>query len=103
MTMPFGLSSAQWGYVALWLGIGVVAGLWMGLRRGRPLRGVLLGAPLGPAALLLLRWLPTHLLDCPVCSRPIHRDAKRCRHCGANLLEDARLTVRQRLRQQSQR
>lgn len=99
----FALNSSQWGWIALWIILGVLIGVAVGFTKGRVLHGTLIGAVLGPLAFFALRLLPSHLVECPECSKEVHRTARRCRHCGADLDKARKLTERQRSKHQSMR
>jgi hypothetical protein len=70
------------GWAAFWGGIGAV----IGNVRGRPGDGFGLGLMLGPLGWIITLCLPHAGLKCPECMGVVPAAARRCRHCGSELV-----------------
>ena len=68
-----------------WVVVGGIGGAIVGWIKNRVLRGVVLGATLGPVGWIIVGVLEGNFRDCPACSRPIRVQALTCRHCGASV------------------
>lgn len=80
------LHLVDWWFV-LWLELGFAAvGALIGWAKGAMLRGALLGALLGPVGWVISLLSKSKLPECPACGRGNLAGARRCRHCGADLL-----------------
>jgi hypothetical protein len=69
-----------------WIVLGSGVGWMLGKRRGQAVAGLLLGALLGPIGWLAVFVLPKRGPICPECLAPVDADARKCRHCGSELL-----------------
>ena len=65
---------------------GLVGGL-LGKSRGRTAAGALFGAFLGPIGWLITVLLPAEGRKCPECLGVVPDGARRCKHCGAELVK----------------
>lgn len=91
------LHQVDWWFL-LWLTLAsAVVGLLLGRVKGTPLKGLILGALLGPIGWAILLFSKGRLPECPSCGRGNVPGAKRCRHCGADFARIAQQTARSQL------
>ena len=66
-----------------------LAATWVGIIIGwiknRVLRGLLLGATLGPLGWIVVAVGQGRFRECPSCSKPMRAQRVACPHCGANV------------------
>lgn len=78
------------GPVAAALAISGFGGLVVGAAKDRPLEGLLWGILLGPTGLMIIYIRPRYYSRrCPECLGGVPKKARRCRHCGELLKDEA--------------
>ena len=79
------VGNAWLGWLGAWVLTGALVGAAIGFRRDRVLRGLLLGAVLGPIGWIVIARSRSGQVECPGCSRMISRAALVCPRCGTNV------------------
>ena len=80
------LAGNAWiGWILAWVLTGALVGAAIGFTRDRVLRGLVLGALIGPIGWIAIARSRSGQLECPGCSRMISRTALVCPRCGTNL------------------
>ena len=69
----------------LWAIVGGLVGAAVGIGKGRPLGGFILGAIVGPVGWLLVATGPSMHPKCPACLGTVPKGARKCMHCGESL------------------
>ena len=70
----------------VWVVAGAAVGAAPGRKKRQVLSGLIWGAFLGPIGWLVLLALPDRGPKCPECLAPIDPSARKCRHCGSDLM-----------------
>lgn len=73
------------GLVILTVVVFCAIGVVIGIQKGEPVAGFLLGLILGPLGLFFLLVSPGTVTHCPFCCQRIKKDSNACRYCGQDL------------------
>ena len=74
------------GYLLFWILIGAGIGYAIGKSKGRPMAGAVWGALLGVIGWIVILIGPDYGRKCPECRGRIPDDARRCLHCGYQIV-----------------
>ena len=75
-------------YVLIAVALNIMIGYFLGNTRGAPVKGVLFSIFLGPIGWALIFALPDERPHCPECRGLVIEGARRCKNCGASLVQD---------------
>jgi predicted RNA-binding Zn-ribbon protein involved in translation (DUF1610 family) len=96
-------ANAWLSWALAWVLTGALVGAAVGFARDRLLRGLVLGALLGPIGWYLVARSRSAQVECPGCSRLISARALVCPRCGTNVRDANVRSSRSTLRRAEQR
>lgn len=79
------MSGDESWFILCGLSISAVVGYLLGDRKGKPIRGAILGFLLGPLGWLLVLISPDDSPTCPYCKGKVVAGASRCKNCGSRI------------------